>query len=192
MQHPFLEEVSAPAESSPKGQSCGRCHHPSKGDLLQAQQHCRCQCTGIILVLRPPRLDSLTWQERIQPFGQKMPQPCPCQVSMRTELLLLLDPSLQWHQMKGALLAPAQHQCPRLGQPSPQLNTPLYFCRTRRPTRSPLLIVGRPGACQQRSDFPPGLKNNNKKKSYHALPKSEESNIIIIQGKRFSAISHLD
>lgn len=134
-----------------------------------------------------PHLDSLNWQERIQPFCQKVPQPCPHQVSMRTELPLLLDPSSQWHQMKGALLAPAQHQCPRLGQPSPQLNAPFYFCSTSQATRSPLLIVGRPGACQQHSDFPPKIKI----KSYCALPMSEESDIILIQEKRFSAMSHL-
>lgn len=157
MQQPFLEEVSAPAEPRPKGQSCGRCHHPTNRDLLQTQQHCRCKCTGISSVATTLGLTEQARKNSV--FCQKMPQPCPCQVSMRTELL---DPSSPWHQMKGALLAPAQHQCPGLGQPSPQLNAPFYFCRTSQATTSPLLIVGRPGACQQHSDFPPGLKKKKK------------------------------
>lgn len=39
------------------------------------------------------------------------------------------------------------HQCPKLGQSSPQLSTPTYFCWTSWTSRSPLLVVGSSGTC---------------------------------------------
>lgn len=44
-------------------------------------------------------------------------------------------------------LASVQHRRPRLGQPPPQLNIPIYSCRTSQATRSPLPVVGRRRTC---------------------------------------------
>lgn len=183
LQQPFLEEVSAPAESRPKGQSCSRCHHPTNRDLLQTQQHCRCKCTGIVSVATTLGLTELARKNSV--FLSEDATALSCQVSLRTA----------WSFFTMA----SDERCPfgTCTASVPQVRTTFsttkctfLFLQDQPSNYVTSANSGKTWSLPKTQWFPFQVKKKPNLPAY-TLSKSEKQNTILIQKKIFLAISHL-